>query len=168
MSYICPECGAYYCVKCYNALKEAENECWSCNTPLDESRPSIKSKEIGETKGKKKKSEIEVREVETRELIEAPKKGTKSDLTSLPTKQKSQLTIKATPIGKPEPQEQVSETMEAIEIYENYIAEIDLMLQELETDLSSGAISQEVYIEKKAIIEEKRIEAIAKRDQLRE
>jgi len=51
LSYICPECNAYYCVKCYNAIKEAENECWSCRIALDASRPKPK-REIKEEDSK--------------------------------------------------------------------------------------------------------------------
>ncbi len=174
MSYICPECGAYYCVNCYNALIEVENECWSCNSPLDQTRPSVKSKEVGVSKDKKETKDIEIREIESAELSESPKgpKGPKSDLKSTPIKPAPQLTIKAPSIVNPEvplgSQESISEMSEAIEILDNYIAEINVMLQEIETNFNTGAISQEEYIEKKTLLEQKRVEAIAKRDQLKE
>ena len=37
-SFICPECGAYYCVNCVEAIKEIENTCWSCKAPLDKNK----------------------------------------------------------------------------------------------------------------------------------
>jgi len=37
-TYIC-ECGAIYCGNCAQALKDLENICWSCNTPIDPSKP---------------------------------------------------------------------------------------------------------------------------------
>ena len=46
-NFICPHCGAYYCLKCYEALTEIENECWSCANPLDAERP-IKKEEKDE------------------------------------------------------------------------------------------------------------------------
>lgn len=39
-SFICNECGAFYCSKCVTALIESENMCWVCHTPFDESKPS--------------------------------------------------------------------------------------------------------------------------------
>ncbi|MHA1151028.1 MAG: hypothetical protein ACTSR8_22640 [Promethearchaeota archaeon] len=36
--FIC-DCGAFYCVKCVNALIDLENQCWACNASLDESKP---------------------------------------------------------------------------------------------------------------------------------
>ncbi|MFX0100808.1 MAG: hypothetical protein ACFFCS_14630 [Candidatus Hodarchaeota archaeon] len=38
-NYICPECKAFYCQRCSNALKDLENACWSCNAPFDPSKP---------------------------------------------------------------------------------------------------------------------------------
>ncbi len=37
-SFIC-YCKALYCEKCARALIDAENACWVCNTPFDESKP---------------------------------------------------------------------------------------------------------------------------------
>ena len=39
LSYICPECDAFYCVKCSDVLSDLENACWVCETPFDESKP---------------------------------------------------------------------------------------------------------------------------------
>jgi len=38
-SYICPKCGAFYCIKCAEAIKQIENACWSCGYPLDTTLP---------------------------------------------------------------------------------------------------------------------------------
>ncbi len=53
--FIC-ECGAYYCDRCVDAIKELENTCWSCGKPLDPFRPSLSPKE------KETKSEEETRD----------------------------------------------------------------------------------------------------------
>ena len=47
-SFICPTCGAFYCQKCLEAIKDIENTCWSCNEALDSSIPTktIKEKEF--------------------------------------------------------------------------------------------------------------------------
>jgi len=37
-SFICPECGAFYCIKCIDAIIQIENACWSCQNPLDPSQ----------------------------------------------------------------------------------------------------------------------------------
>ena len=39
-SYICNECGTFYCQNCANSLIKLENACWFCNTPIDPSKPS--------------------------------------------------------------------------------------------------------------------------------
>ena len=38
----CPGCGAFYCVKCVEALVDIENMCWSCQEVLDPNKPSQK------------------------------------------------------------------------------------------------------------------------------
>jgi len=48
--YVCPECSAVYCFKCYEAIKDLENECWSCGNPMDSSKPvkkQFEGKEVG-------------------------------------------------------------------------------------------------------------------------
>lgn len=37
--YICPECSAFYCKKCSDALSDLENVCWVCMNAIDESKP---------------------------------------------------------------------------------------------------------------------------------
>ena len=39
INYICTECGAFYCMKCSQAIIDLENACWACNAPIDESKP---------------------------------------------------------------------------------------------------------------------------------
>ena len=39
-NFICPTCGAYYWIRCAEAVKELENACWSCGKPLDPSLPT--------------------------------------------------------------------------------------------------------------------------------
>ncbi len=33
------ECGAIYCENCAQVLQDLENICWSCDTPIDPSKP---------------------------------------------------------------------------------------------------------------------------------
>jgi parallel beta-helix repeat protein len=42
--YACSKCGAVYCFKCYEAVKDLENACWSCSSPLDPQKPVKKLK----------------------------------------------------------------------------------------------------------------------------
>ena len=42
--FLCSDCGAFYCMKCYNVLTTLENQCWVCDSPLDKSK-LIKEKE---------------------------------------------------------------------------------------------------------------------------
>ncbi len=39
LTYICPKCKTFYCVKCSKALSDMENMCWVCESPFDESKP---------------------------------------------------------------------------------------------------------------------------------
>ena len=39
-SFICIDCGTFYCQNCANSLINLENVCWVCNTPIDPSKPS--------------------------------------------------------------------------------------------------------------------------------
>ena len=38
-NYICPKCDSIYYEKCAQALIEIENMCWSCESPIDKSKP---------------------------------------------------------------------------------------------------------------------------------
>ena len=38
-SFVCPECGSFYCQKCVMALMSIDNECWSCQHQLDAEMP---------------------------------------------------------------------------------------------------------------------------------
>jgi hypothetical protein len=58
-SYICYSCGAFYCAACVEAVKEIENACWSCQSPIDSSMPAL-------TEGREKsdtKEEIDIHKV---------------------------------------------------------------------------------------------------------
>jgi len=48
VNYLCSDCGAFYCIKCMDALTDAENACWVCEEPFDESKPSKPFKEAEE------------------------------------------------------------------------------------------------------------------------
>ncbi len=46
-NYMCPDCNAFYCMKCKNVLMNSENACWVCYTPFDETKP-VKVKKMDE------------------------------------------------------------------------------------------------------------------------
>jgi len=55
-NYICSNCDSIYCKNCAKALIEMENVCWSCESPIDKSKPIKSLKQEGEhTKIKKEK-----------------------------------------------------------------------------------------------------------------
>ena len=37
--FICPNCKSFYCNNCAQILTKLENMCWSCNNPIDDSKP---------------------------------------------------------------------------------------------------------------------------------
>jgi hypothetical protein len=37
--YVCPTCKTIYCKICAQAVTDLENQCWSCNSPIDTSKP---------------------------------------------------------------------------------------------------------------------------------
>jgi len=39
LSFMCSDCGAFYCLKCFEALSNLENICWACNTHMDPAKP---------------------------------------------------------------------------------------------------------------------------------
>ncbi len=39
ITFICRDCEAFYCEKCYQAIINIGNACWACNSALDESKP---------------------------------------------------------------------------------------------------------------------------------
>ncbi len=39
-SFICTDCGTFYCQSCANSLINLENACWVCNTPIEPTKPS--------------------------------------------------------------------------------------------------------------------------------
>ena len=51
--FICPKCNSAYCKGCVQAVIDLENQCWSCNSPIDASKPVNPykpEKEVGDTK----------------------------------------------------------------------------------------------------------------------
>jgi len=54
--YACPSCNAFYCKGCAQAVIELENQCWSCNSPIDSSKPvkPYKPEIVGDSKKSKK------------------------------------------------------------------------------------------------------------------
>ncbi|TFF63699.1 MAG: hypothetical protein EU521_00640 [Promethearchaeota archaeon] len=191
MSYICPDCGAYYCVKCYNALKDAENECWSCGAPLDEEKAKKKSalrkkKEL--VKEREEDSEIfeTIEEVDTthkspqKSQKDIPREDSSDDTTpSAPEKQieKEKLTIKAQSIQKEEKQIKklkepdipaIDKKGTAIKKFEEYIHKMKKMANDLEDKITNDEITQEEYIQKRTVLAEKMGEATAKLEKLKE
>ena len=55
--YVCPSCNSHYCKACAQAVIELENQCWSCNSTIDASKPVKPYKPIivGDKKSKKPK-----------------------------------------------------------------------------------------------------------------
>jgi len=54
--YICPTCDSLYCKACTQAVIELENQCWSCNSPIDASKPvkPYKPEIVGDSNKSKK------------------------------------------------------------------------------------------------------------------
>ena len=38
--YVCPQCSSIYCKWCAKAVVELENACWTCESPIDKTKPS--------------------------------------------------------------------------------------------------------------------------------
>lgn len=38
--YVCPNCDVLYCQRCARILVDRDNACWSCNGPIDQSKPT--------------------------------------------------------------------------------------------------------------------------------
>jgi hypothetical protein len=55
LNFVCPNCTALYCIKCFEVLSNAENACWVCDNIIDNSMPK---KEYSK---KDTKEEIELR-----------------------------------------------------------------------------------------------------------
>jgi len=188
-SWICPECGAYYCAKCVEVIKDTENICWSCQKPIDPSKPTKAYDDI--KKGKKKKEHI-VEFIEEPEQIGKlpkekkikPKKAIKAykplkiaaPIKEIPEKSPIQFEDEK-PAPAPEPAIEKAAPgppkldlfkLEQIAKFEEYIEKLNVMVQKFDIKFSAGTISQEEYIEKKTMLAEKLGEAMAKRDQLKE
>ncbi len=185
-SYICPACGAYYCMKCVDAIKKTDDECWSCGASLDpdKAKAGLKGpKKLPDVEEKVKLEqdfEFEAKESDKKAPLKAPKamlpKDGLSPLPPRPIEEQQKLTIKAPPIDKPKEEiteisskKEASLTKEqAIKKFDDYIEQLNTLIQKLDIKFSAGAITQEQYIEKKTQLAEKLGEAMAKRDQLNE
>jgi len=60
--YVCPQCSSIYCKGCAKAVVELENACWTCESPIDKTKPSQllereEEKTKIETKSTKKNSQ---------------------------------------------------------------------------------------------------------------
>ena len=93
-------------------------------------------------------------------------------------KLKNKTTTIEKPEEIPEPQPEVPlevpkkeiplKKVEAIKKFDDYIEQLNVLVQKLDIKFSAGAITQEQYLEKKTELAEKLGEAMAKRDQLKE
>ncbi len=52
--FICPNCKTIYCKTCAEAVTDLENQCWSCNSPIDASKPVKPYKPVKEAGNVKK------------------------------------------------------------------------------------------------------------------
>lgn len=186
-NFICPSCGSYYCLKCVEAIKEIENECWSCGNSLDPSKPTKKPKE-------KEDIEVETRldtevSLKTSDKHKAPKKahkaekdtqyeisGQRLEIRKEPTQELAQPTPSIEPETKEVKQEDVAtpsedaiqQIKENIQKFDGYIEKMNNMFQVLEEKFKNGETSQDEYVEKRTILAEKLGEAKTKRDLLKE
>jgi len=54
--YVCPNCDVLYCQRCARILVERDNACWSCNGPIDKSKPvKLEKEELSKIEPKLKK-----------------------------------------------------------------------------------------------------------------
>lgn len=45
VNFICLICEVFYCIKCSETLSNLENLCWTCDSPIDKSKPAKLFKE---------------------------------------------------------------------------------------------------------------------------
>ncbi|MFW9901943.1 MAG: hypothetical protein ACFFDY_11785 [Candidatus Thorarchaeota archaeon] len=62
-TFICTHCDALYCQKCASLLSDLENQCWVCDTPFDESKPTNSFSKEKEEKDYKKNQHKNFREI---------------------------------------------------------------------------------------------------------
>jgi len=163
ISYICPSCGSFYCLKCYDALMELENECWSCRNPFDASRPvkSIeKYKSVGAIDDGKKKKGLpkvtkEVREtpksiedgVETKGILKSTKMAKKAVL------KRARLMATTAPKLKQPIQKMSLKSQPEINQLEQKIDYVKMKLEDIEFSAEIGLITEEKYLKKKESLE---------------
>ncbi len=141
--YLCPNCQTFYCMNCAKVLKTKGEKCWSCESEIKIT--------IQEPKEPSQPSESETPEDILKEeaLKEEPLESESSDIISSEEKK-------------------ILERADAIKKFDEYIEQLNSMVQKLDIKFSAGTITQEQYIEKKTELAEKLGEAMAKRDQLAE
>ena len=104
-NFMCPDCGALYCVKCVEALIEIENFCWSCDAILNPSKPSQKEdlkkeeyklkiddeiiEEEGEITHKASKTEVMHKAPKEETIHKAPKEETMHKAPKVETKERA-------------------------------------------------------------------------------
>ncbi len=169
-SYICPKCGAYYCAKCIEVLKKAENECWSCGTSLDPSmaKKSVAKKAMDEKIAKDKEIQIAIEEADLKH--KAPKKGhvlsesqelskdQKPEAPSVPIK-KENLIIKA-PLTKAEQEKSKIEPQKVVKLEKKESAVKPQELSEKEANIKKFT----EYIEKMTMMDKVLDEKFKKRE----
>lgn len=143
-SFICPGCGAYYCANCVEALKQGDNECWSCTKAIDPTKP---------TKSQKPEESEDKPMVDKGKKAKQGKKdeGVKSLEDYAREQPAQQLSIRR----EPSPESALSDIeikMKAIQIQ---IKEATDSLQLLEESFKSGQLTSEEYINKKMALAEK-------------
>jgi hypothetical protein len=78
-SFVCPGCRAHYCARCVEAIKEIDNECWSCGTPFDATKISKpKDEKLDEVSVVPEKTDLQT-EVSKKDVSKSenpPKKST--------------------------------------------------------------------------------------------
>jgi len=189
-SWICPSCGAYYCMRCIEVLKESENICWSCETPIDHDRPSAVS--LTKQEGKKKKKHIDIgieqpetideksmdKEITPKKAPKDPKskkleKGSTDSPKEIQEKEEAPKDTKPLKIDAPlkepplEPPMKGLTKEDKIIKFEKYIEDLQGMLQQLEEKLYNGSISREKFIEKRKTIDQKLSEAEGRLEELK-
>jgi parallel beta-helix repeat protein len=176
ISYICPSCGSFYCMKCYDALVELENECWSCRSSIDVSKPrktfeKYKSEPLIDGKGKKGllKSTKEVKEApksiddgtEKKGLLKSTEIARKADL------KRASLMATTAPELKEPIQKAPLESQTEINKLEQYIDHVKKKLEDIDFSLEIGIIREEKYLRKKELLDTKLNSLNLKLDQIK-
>ncbi len=163
ISYICPSCGSFYCMKCYDALKELENECWSCRNPFDASKPvksfgkykSVRNIDDGKKRKGIKRSIIEVSE-RTKSTEDGVKKKGLTKSTEIIKKadlKRASLMATTAPKLKEPIQKAPLKSQTEINQIEQKIDYVKKKLEDIEFSAEIGLITEEKYLRKKESLE---------------